>query len=170
MQNMQKGFTLIELMVVVVIIGFLSAIALSQYQNYVARIQVSRIMSETSFLRTSIEVSMMEGTELDDCELGWTASNLISNTTRTGNNNANPQEGLTIEYSLDTATASITAQFGNTSAAIRSRSLTLERIGNEDDEEEDAAPGSWICTTTVRDRHSPPGCNTVQGGAGAATP
>lgn len=51
---MQKGFTLIELMIVVAIIGILSAIALPAYQNYLGRAQASEAITATSGLRTSI--------------------------------------------------------------------------------------------------------------------
>ena len=54
MKKMQKGFTLIELMIVVAIIAILAAIALPAYQDYVARAQVSEAMSLTSGAKTAV--------------------------------------------------------------------------------------------------------------------
>ncbi len=54
MKSIQKGFTLIELMIVVAIIGILAAVALPAYQDYTVRAKVSELVLAASAFRTSI--------------------------------------------------------------------------------------------------------------------
>ena len=60
----QQGFTLIELMIVVAIIGILAAIALPAYQDYTARAQASEALSITAGLRADFAVAQSEGGEV----------------------------------------------------------------------------------------------------------
>ncbi len=63
MKGLQRGFTLIELMIVVAIIGVLASIAIPQYQNYTARAQVSEALSILSGVKATLaEQYALEGT------------------------------------------------------------------------------------------------------------
>lgn len=64
----QQGFTLIELMIVVAIIGILAAIAIPAYQDYTARAQASEGFSATSGIRTEIGVYSSENGGLSGVE------------------------------------------------------------------------------------------------------
>ncbi|MDH1868465.1 pilin [Pseudomonas chengduensis] len=152
--QMQKGFTLIELMIVVAIIGILAAIAIPQYQTYTAKSQVSRVMSESGQLRTAIEACINDG-RLDvgnaagQCDPGATGSNLMMN----GNSQVTgtPAKGTgtpTVPAKL-TTTSTIKAEFGNNAAAaLAGKVLTWTRT----------VDGSWGCTTDVDANYRPTGC------------
>src|SRR5450631_1956828 len=62
MRTIQKGFTLIELMIVVAIIGILAAVALPAYQDYTIRARVSEAVLATSQCRTAISEIYQTGT------------------------------------------------------------------------------------------------------------
>jgi type IV pilus assembly protein PilA len=61
MTQNQKGFTLIELMIVVAIIGILAAIALPAYQNYTARAKVSEVILAATTCKTAISEASQSG-------------------------------------------------------------------------------------------------------------
>jgi len=142
MNHGQKGFTLIELMIVVAIIGILAAIAIPQYQNYIAQSQVSRVMGEVGALRTSVETCMMNGTSTG-CNLGWSGSNLLGEEVLNSG-------GLVVDIDLTNNTASMEATFGtNAASTINGETLTWSR----------ADTGSWSCSTTVDSTYQPAGCS-----------
>jgi len=64
MKAVQKGFTLIELMIVVAIIGILAAVALPAYQDYTARAKMSEVILAASACRTSITETVQSAASL----------------------------------------------------------------------------------------------------------
>ena len=70
MNTMQKGFTLIELMIVIAIIGILAAIAIPSYQNYIKKAAYSEIPLAMSSIRTAIDTCYGIEKSLAACDTG----------------------------------------------------------------------------------------------------
>ena len=72
MKRIQKGFTLIELMIVVAIIGILAAVALPAYQDYTIRAKVSELVLGASGFKTTVAEKAQTDASLSQAGLGLT--------------------------------------------------------------------------------------------------
>ncbi|HAI58617.1 MAG TPA: prepilin-type cleavage/methylation domain-containing protein [Xanthomonadaceae bacterium] len=132
--KIQKGFTLIELMIVVAIIAILAAIALPAYQNYVSRSQVTAALADIRGGVTAFEelVQRGSGSAITRERLG-----LRSVTPRCSVINATSGSNGTIACTI----------IGN--PTVNTRTITLTRV---------SATGAFNCTSTVPPEFLPQGC------------
>ena len=69
-QRAQQGFTLIELMIVVAIIGILAAVALPAYQNYTKKAKFSEVVLATNAAKVAVEICGQDQAGITTCDAG----------------------------------------------------------------------------------------------------
>ncbi|MBR9876639.1 MAG: pilin [Vibrionaceae bacterium] len=138
-QKKQQGFTLIELMIVVAVIGVLAAIAIPQYQNYVAKSELGAGLATITSVRTNVEDYIVTNGSFPD---GKTAGQLPADLGAINPKNA--------DISFDDSTKNILLTFKATgnSPDINGAKIALNR----------ASGGAWTCKANPAAKLLPKSC------------
>jgi type IV pilus assembly protein PilA len=155
----QRGFTLIELMIVIAIIGVLAGIAVPQYQGYMGRAQFVRVVSESAALKRNIDACINEGRTTvpmaaptaTECDPMASPSNLIDSAAggaQAGYAAANPGvNGYPQVFIANDGGATITATFGSSALP----ELTI--AGQNQITWTRNPSGTWSCQSTVKAKY-----------------
>ncbi|QIP48126.1 Pilin [Kingella kingae] len=151
MKTMQKGFTLIELMIVIAIIGILAAIALPAYQDYTKRSRVSEGLSLAGGVKSAL-------TEYYASNNAWPANNAAAGIADKGQITGNAVSSVEVSATGSGAggTGQITVTFND---KVKDKAtLIMKGVGN------DAGSVKWTCTDgTLDTKYRPSECRGTTG-------
>jgi type IV pilus assembly protein PilA len=139
-RSMQKGFTLIELMIVVAIIGILAAVALPAYQDYTVRAKVTEVILAASSPKTSVSeaaVTLGGFPQAASITIDSQSSKYVSGVSYTYTNASN---------------AFITATATNAEPKINGQTIILSGLLK------DNGQVTWICSGTIASKYRPASC------------
>lgn len=139
MKKMQQGFTLIELMIVVAIIGILAAVALPAYQDYTTRAKVSEVILAASAARTSVSEAAQTLGEMPEA-----ASISYDNQSST--------YVQQVVYARSSASAGVITVTARGDSRINGQTITLTgTLGG-------TSGVSWVCSGSIDQRYRPQSC------------
>ncbi len=139
MNTAQKGFTLIELMIVIAIIGILAAIALPAYQDYTKRARVGEALSLAGGAKTAV-------TEFYSSNNSWPTNNGEAGLPDASDINGNTVSSVAVTNGLITVTVNEKVETGANNTVVLSPTATGGSI-------------QWDCTnSTLDDKFLPSEC------------
>ncbi len=157
--KVQKGFTLIELMIVVAIIGILAAVAIPAYQDYTVRAKVTEGLSLAGGVKATVSENAANGVALDAATPGQNGVPAISTASVASIVAANGNGEITITYTgtAGGGTLVLAPRDGNGGAALTSGTIPTNPI-------------VWNCNSagsskagtngTLQDKYAPANCRS----------